>query len=208
MVINKEVHPMQKFNWNKILQPNTVVHCDTEEKANELLGEADSRGLKWSSGLDYANTQWNDYREKICYNLYSGGYYGLNYYKSQNYTILSYEDALIKGENKMTKINKNYYKDGLRVTYEDDYIRIFKQFESYKLFDLFIGKDNLTFEQANEMLKPFGIIIEPKSTDWSKVEVGTELKFADGRTQYKTTFYQYVEDTKQILVIENSYVKV
>ena len=112
-----------------------------------------------------------------------------------------------KGDNDMKRINKNYYKDGLRVTYEDNYIRIFKQFENFKLFDLFVGKDNLTFEQANEMLKPFGIIIEPKATDWTKVEVGTEVVLWQ-ELNSKATFYEYMEYSKQILVIKDGYVKV
>ena len=108
----------------------------------------------------------------------------------------------------MKRINKNYYKDGLRVTYEDDYIRIFKQFGTFILFDLFIGKDNLTFEQANEMLKPFGIIVEPKSTDWTNVEVGTELKFTDGRVYGKITFKEWIPQTSQIIVFNGNKVEV
>ena len=113
-----------------------------------------------------------------------------------------------RGDQTMKRINKNYYKDGLRVTYEDDYIRIFKQFGIFILFDLFIGKNNLTFEQANEMLKPFGIIIEPKSTDWTRVEVGTKLKFTDGRVYGKITFKEWIEQTQQIIVFNGNKVEV
>lgn len=123
-------------------------------------------------------------------------------------TVKCHEIELIKGENDMKRINKNYYKDGLRVAYEDDYIRIFKQFGTFILFDLFIGKDNLTFEQANEMLKPFGIIIEPKTTDWIKVEVGTKLKFTDGRVYGKITFKEWIEQTQQVIVFNGNKVEV
>ena len=117
--------------------------------------------------------------------------------------------ANLKGDQTMTKINDNYYKDGLRVTYEDDYIRVFKQFGTFILFDLFIGKDNLTFEQANEMLKPFGIIIEPKeATDWTRVEVGTKLKFTDWRVYGKITFKEWIEQTQQIIVFNCNKVEV
>ncbi len=30
---------MNKFNWDLIDKPNTVVHCETEEQAIELLKE-------------------------------------------------------------------------------------------------------------------------------------------------------------------------
>ena len=254
---------MKKFNWNKILNVHTVIHCDTMEKAISLLAEADKRGLKWIGGSKYSEyTFWEEYGYDTCYNLKSGEYGKYNTYdKFYNYTILTYEDVLIKGENEMrpdtddkeeilrlydlglnistikdktgksrgcieyvinkyrrgendmNRINKNYYKDGLRVTYEDDYIRIFKQFGTFILFDLFIGKDNLTFEQANEMLKPFGIIIEPKSTDWTKVEVGAELKVViehgNGMaTGFKANFHSYLSATKQILVINGNKVEV
>ena len=38
---------MSKFNWKLINQPNTVVHCETEEQARELLTEADRMGFRW-----------------------------------------------------------------------------------------------------------------------------------------------------------------
>lgn len=37
------------FDYKKIMQPNTVVHCDTEEKAKKLLEWADSRGSSWGN---------------------------------------------------------------------------------------------------------------------------------------------------------------
>lgn len=188
-----------KFNWKLILQPNTVIHCDTEAKANSLLSEVEG----WN------NNYWKYYKDQTCYNIYPNAYGRLEYYKDKNYTILTYEDVLLKGENDMKRINKNYYKDGLRVTYEDDYIRIFKQFGTFILFDLFIGKDNLTFEQANEMLKPFGIIIEPKSTDWSKVEVGAKICIINNQfARAILKFKEYIPQTSQIIVFNGNKVEV
>ena len=57
------------------------------------------------------------------------------------------------------------------------------------------------------MLKPFGIIIEPKATDWTKVEVGTEVVLWQ-ELNSKATFYEYMEYSKQIIVIKDGYVKV
>ena len=37
---------MNKFNWDLINKPNTVVHCRTEEQAKELLTEAHKNGFK------------------------------------------------------------------------------------------------------------------------------------------------------------------
>ena len=63
-------------------------------------------------------------------------------------------------------------------------------------------------QQANEMLKPFGIIIEPKSTDWTRVEVGTKLKFTDRRVYGKITFKEWIEQTQQIIVFNGNKVEV
>ena len=52
---------MSKFNWKLINQPNTVVHCETEEQARELLAEADRMGFRWFSFIGLfglTNIRW------------------------------------------------------------------------------------------------------------------------------------------------------
>ena len=44
---------MNKFNWDLINQSNTVVHCESEKQAIELLTEAHNNGFKWSSDEPY-----------------------------------------------------------------------------------------------------------------------------------------------------------
>ena len=179
------------------------------EKANVLLTEADERGLKWCTGESYKNiTEWSIYKNNTCYKLTDGTLESLDFFKDENYTILTYEDVLLKGENDMKRINKNYDDGQLTVTYERDYIQIKKVVGCYIFFRMYIGEYNLTFEQANEMLKPFGIIIEPKATDWTKVEVGTKLKFTDGRVYGKITFKEWIEQTQQIIVFNGNKVEV
>jgi hypothetical protein len=91
-----------QFNWQLILQPNTVVHCDTYQKANTLLAEADGMGLTWSNDRSYVGwNQWEIFKNKTCYLLSMGELASINYYKQRNYTILTYEDVLIKEENSM-----------------------------------------------------------------------------------------------------------
>ena len=85
-----------KFNWDLIMQPHTVVHCDTEDKANELLSEA-TKENKAYYGISY----WKDYKQDTCYNISKNQYCGLSYFKDNNFTILSFDDILIKEENKM-----------------------------------------------------------------------------------------------------------
>ena len=52
---------MKKFDYNKIVQPKTAVHCKIEKQANELLKWADSKGLRWADGESYLKT--NEYQE-------------------------------------------------------------------------------------------------------------------------------------------------
>ena len=86
-----------KFNKELIMQDSTVVHCRTEEQANQLLEWADSIGLKWITGNSYKNyTNYISYHEQTCYYLYEGTYTDLEFYKEKGYKILSFEEAIIK----------------------------------------------------------------------------------------------------------------
>ena len=84
-----------KFNWNKILNANTVIHCDTEAKANALLTEADSRGLKWCySGTYNDNNRYDIHYDNTCYDFNNGYFGSRGYCEKHNYKILTYEDVL------------------------------------------------------------------------------------------------------------------
>lgn len=104
---------MKQFNYDLIMQPNTVVHCDTEEKDRELSIWADSKGLKWQSGHSYLETNnWRIYKEDTCRYLYVGEFSGLDYYKKEGYTILKYEDVVINEnvtDNKVKNPNVSHY---------------------------------------------------------------------------------------------------
>jgi hypothetical protein len=91
---------MIEFDYDKIMKENVVVHCDTEEKANNLLLWADSKGLKWSDYKSYKYNFWNVYWQKTCYDLYNGEFTNYNYYKNNNYKIYKYEDVILKNINK------------------------------------------------------------------------------------------------------------
>ena len=91
-----------EFDYDKIMQKNTVVHCDTEEKADKLLKWADSQGLRWSNGDSYLTVnEYFNYKEKTCYDLVYGLYGSLDRFNSKYFagrkleeytTILEYED--------------------------------------------------------------------------------------------------------------------
>lgn len=101
-----EICKSDKFDWNKIFKHKTVVHCNNEEKAIELLKEAHERGLKWCTDESYLeDTQRNKYKENTCYYLLKGEFCSLEFYKEENYIILSYEEALL-----INTDNKEYQK--------------------------------------------------------------------------------------------------
>jgi hypothetical protein len=72
-----------------------VVHCDTEEKANEFLALADSVGYKWSSGKSLIEEfhSWETYEEKTCYRITKDGmfYAYTSYYIGDGYRIIEYQ---------------------------------------------------------------------------------------------------------------------
>lgn len=88
---------------------NIVVHCDTRDKAKDLLEWAHSKGKHWGSGDSYlAKNCWSEYEKETCYSL-STGYYGTRgCYDGM--VIMPYEDVLVKPVDKkaFTKVTFKY----------------------------------------------------------------------------------------------------
>lgn len=90
-----------EFDYDKIMQKDTAVHCDTEGKANNLLKWADGKGLKWNAGGKYTEgNSWEMYKKETCYSLFDGLYSDLPYLKNNSDEIYKYEDVVVN-------INKN-----------------------------------------------------------------------------------------------------
>lgn len=52
---------------------NTVVHCATNELANQVLAIADNLGYKWVTGKSYKGINcWDIWKERTCYILHTG----------------------------------------------------------------------------------------------------------------------------------------
>lgn len=89
-----------RFNPN-CYSNNTVMHCATEEEAENFCEYLHNLGYEWSSGIKYnETTYWECYQEETCYNFKSGAYDGINYYKARNFKILEWSDFM---KNKFTK---------------------------------------------------------------------------------------------------------
>ena len=115
---------MLKFDYEKIMKENVVVHCNREWKAVNLLKWAHSNGLKWDRGEYYLKCNaWYMYKDETCYNLYKGEFSSYNYYKNENYKIYKYEDVILKNINKniVECIECNKCKKLMKIDSEDFY---------------------------------------------------------------------------------------
>ena len=89
---------MTKFRKDLILQEKTVVHCDSEKKALELLKWAKTENL-WSGGSQ--KNGYETYGEKVCYDLLEQEYSEVQDYEYIDYNILEYKDVIIlRGKDK------------------------------------------------------------------------------------------------------------
>lgn len=117
---------MNKFNWDLIDKPNTVVHCETEEQAIELLTEAHNNRLKWCSGIDYLSRLNYDLHESnTCYYIHYGAYCNVEYSKKRGFEILKFEecklmnklldvDFIIQKDNKTIVLDIKHMDESLR----------------------------------------------------------------------------------------------
>lgn len=95
-----------EFDYDKIMQENIVVHCETEEKANELLKWAHSKGFKWIEGSLLEYNYWDTYKEKTQYHFNNRGFVSFGTIDAIDKTILKYEDAILPSKFPSKKISK------------------------------------------------------------------------------------------------------
>ena len=71
-----------------------VVHCDTEEKANEFLALADSFGYKWVDGSSLVgDNPWKIHNKETCYRVQKRGlaYSCTIHYGQHGHQIIEYQ---------------------------------------------------------------------------------------------------------------------
>ena len=65
--------------WNS--KDTLVIHCDTEEKANELLKAFDKLGKTWCDNTSYlSSNEYYFYKDETCYSN-QGSYAERDYFK-------------------------------------------------------------------------------------------------------------------------------
>ncbi len=87
---NRNTIDLEKYENKSI-----VIHCDTEEKANDLLKYLDEQGIKWRGGLKLAeNNYYGIYKEFTCYNYEEFGclsFSPTDWYIDAKYNIVEWE---------------------------------------------------------------------------------------------------------------------
>lgn len=83
---------MKDFNWKKFQNEKVVVHCKTEELANDFCRQMHEQGMKWVSNRSYLETtNWFPYKENTCYT--SNGMFGnVEHYKKVKYDVVEWEE--------------------------------------------------------------------------------------------------------------------
>jgi hypothetical protein len=85
---------MIEFDKKKIMQEKTVVRFATYEQATELVKWTERNGIHWNDVRK--KNGWDNYKDKLCYNLFGNGFSDLEFYLRKNFTILAYDDVILK----------------------------------------------------------------------------------------------------------------
>ena len=99
----------------KYVGSNLVVNCKTFELSQEFRELADKFGYKWYTGTSYIDeSEWLDYKDRTCYELYKGMYASVDSYKDDGYAVVEF-DGLEECENK----NEDIFKVIIKLVDED-----------------------------------------------------------------------------------------
>ena len=94
---------IDKDFFEKWSEKGVVMWCKKEEYAKEFCRLMHEQGLRWSSEKSYLeNNFWGHYKTETSYSFNNKVYADKYYYESEDYTILDFEDYIVK-EEKMTK---------------------------------------------------------------------------------------------------------
>ena len=116
---------MKTWNRNTIdlkeyYNKDIVIHCDNEEKSNDLLEYLDKQGIKWASGSKLTEKNYYCiYEGVICYNYEFDGIScsDTRLYESNEYDIVKWE---IVNKNQQKNIERKTYLYTINGTIEVD----------------------------------------------------------------------------------------
>jgi hypothetical protein len=84
----------KKYTLQECFDSNIVIHCDTEEKANELLKAFDKMGWRWSGAIRYTSCNcWEVNKDGTCYCPSAGIFAHIDWCKGHSYTVVEFDDV-------------------------------------------------------------------------------------------------------------------
>lgn len=95
----------------KEIEPEMVIHCKTEEEANQLLSHLNDLGYEWYNGesLLEADSRYENCREDTCYCLSENNkitYSSVSHYMDNNYKITEFSDLVVPEEMRAEEVLK------------------------------------------------------------------------------------------------------
>ena len=102
------------FNIDDYLGKDCVMHCATEEEANDFLKVMHDLGRKWIYGESYLTSNyWRFYKENTCYRIDKGEYCYMGYYRSLGCRILEWSDFVYENDEELEPMSFNEICSGL-----------------------------------------------------------------------------------------------
>ena len=77
------------------MEKEFVVHCPKEELSEKLMKLLDKNKKVWNGGESYLNSsKWGVYKENTCYNIKSGKFADIKFYRGRVITIIPVQEYL------------------------------------------------------------------------------------------------------------------
>lgn len=109
----------------KPIKPGMVIHCPTEQEANQLIKWAYKSGWHWNGGTSTEETSWEEHQEETCYKFYEDNsitYAYTKYFVENSHRIIEFSDLIeLTAEEALKWIGKHYF--------DDEYTEIFGNYD-------------------------------------------------------------------------------
>lgn len=85
---------INQFDFKKYKGKNVVIHCKTQEEAEQWCYYMGDNGLSWYGNETYSNNYWNKCKENTCYDFNKGLYNRLDYYVAKKYEVIEFSELI------------------------------------------------------------------------------------------------------------------
>ena len=80
------------LNIKKYINQRYAINCKNEDEVHMLSIYLDSLGYTWCNNTSYITHQHLDYKEETCYYPFDGTYCDLEYFISNSYKVIKFEE--------------------------------------------------------------------------------------------------------------------